>query len=109
MVAKSEWNNIEKVPLLKPTEQRNVNITWCICHIYMGKTEISLGKLKFRAIPFEKFSKEWAVIWGDVILIFSAYLDILCSGSFSNLVKFYSFMFMYKISTRVACVNCMTK
>ena len=71
----------------------------------MGKTEIPIGKLKFRAIPFEKLQKVWAVICGDVILTFLAYLDIHCSGSFSKHVKFYSFMFMYKISTRVVCGN----
>ena len=32
-------------------------------------------------------------------------LDILCSGLFSHHVKFYSFMFMYKISTPMVCVN----
>ena len=72
----------------------------------MGKTEIPIRKLKFRAIPFENLQKIWAVIWGDVILIFSAgSVDIMCSGSFSHHFKFYSFMFAYKISTREVCVN----
>ncbi|CAH3017394.1 unnamed protein product [Porites evermanni] len=35
----------------------------------------------------------------------SADLDILCGGLFSHQVKFYSFMFMQKISTQVVCVN----
>ena len=35
----------------------------------------------------------------------SADLDISCSGSFSHLVKFCSFTFMHKISTRVVCLN----
>ena len=35
----------------------------------------------------------WAVIWGDVIfLLFSADLDMLCSGSSSNNVKVICFM-----------------
>ena len=59
-----------------------------------------------RAIPFGKLQKIWAMIWGDadflIFLVCSADLDIPCSGAFSyNHVKFYSFMFMRKISTRV--------
>ena len=46
---------------------------------------ISLGKLQ----------KTWAVICGNAIFlifsVFSADLDILFSGSFSHLVKFYSY------------------
>ena len=42
-------------------------------------------------------------------LVCKADLDILCSGSFSNHVKFYSFVysfvFMKKIPTRVVCVT----
>ena len=40
-------------------------------------------------------------------LVRLADLNIPCNGSFSHLVKFnfYSFMFMHKISTRVVCVN----
>ena len=52
------------------------------------------------ATPFGK-----PVIWGDaiflVLLACSAELVILRSGSFSYQVKFYSFVFMHKISSRV--------
>ena len=37
--------------------------------------------------------------------LFSRILDVLCSASFSLQVKFYSLMFMHKISTRVVYVN----
>ena len=52
-------------------------------------------------------SKSWSIFWKSFIdlLVCSADLDILCSRSFSHHVKFYSFMFMHKISTRVVCVN----
>ena len=67
------------------------------------------GKSNSSAIPFGKHQKLWAVIWGDaVFLLFlacSADLDILCSGSFYHHVRFDSFIFMHKISTRVVCVN----
>ena len=39
------------------------------------------------------------------LLVCSADLDILCSRSFSQYLKFYSFKFIHKISTRVVCVN----
>ena len=41
-----------------------------------------------------------------LLLVSSVDLDILCSGSFSHHAKFYSFMFMHKISSRMVCVNC---
>ena len=49
----------------------------------------------FRAIPFGKLRKLWAVLCDDVIflllLVYSADLDIVCSESSSHHVKFYSF------------------
>ena len=58
---------------------------------------------------FGKLLKIWAVIWGDAIfllfLVCSAKLVFLCNASFSHQVKFYSFVFMHNISTRVVCVN----
>ena len=67
------------------------------------------GKSNGSAIPFGKHQKLWVVIWGDVVfLLFLACLadlDILCSGSFYHHVKFDSFIFMHKISSRVVCVN----
>ena len=38
-------------------------------------------------------------------LVCSDNLDRLCRESFSHHFKFYSFMFMYEIFTRVVCVN----
>ena len=49
------------------------------------------------------------VIRGDAIfllfLVCSAELVVLCNASFSHQVKFYSFVFMHNISTRVVCEN----
>ena len=60
--------------------------------ISMGKPEIPVENQMVHAIPFGKPQKIWALICGDVIFLFfsvcSADLDILCSGSFSTLVKF---------------------
>ena len=59
--------------------------------------------------PFGKLLKIWAVIRGNAIfllfLVCSAELAVLCNASFSHQVKFYSFVFMHNISTRVVCVN----
>ena len=44
----------------------------------------------------------------SIFLLFSACsadLDVLGSGFLSYHIKFFSFMFMHKISTRVVCVN----
>ena len=74
----------------------------------MGKPEIRLEDQMVRAIPLGKFQEIWAVIWGNAIflpfLVFSADVETLCSGFFSHHVKFYSFMFTRKISTRPVCV-----
>ena len=49
----------------------------------------------FRAIPFGKLQKLWAVFCDDVVfllfLVCSADLDIVCCESSSHHVKFYSF------------------
>ena len=59
--------------------------------------------------PFGKLLKIWVVIRGNAIfllfLVCSAELVVLCNASFSHQVKFYSFVFMHNISTRVVCVN----
>ena len=61
------------------------------------------------ATLFGKLLKIWVVIRGDAILLLfldcSAKLVVLCNASFSHQVKFYSFVFMQNISTRVVCVN----
>ena len=56
------------------------------------------------AIPFGKLRKTWALISGNAVFLLSD-LDILSSGPFSHHVKFYSFIFIHKISNRVVCVN----
>ena len=60
-------------------------------------------------VLFGKLFKIWAVIRGDAIfllfLVCSAELVVLCNASFSHQVKFYSFVFMHNISTRVVCEN----
>ena len=39
------------------------------------------------------------------LLVFSADLNIHCSRLFSHHFKFYSFVFMHRISTQVVCVS----
>ena len=62
-----------------------------------------------RAIPFWKLQKTWAVILGNAIFVLIFYAQMiwimLCGRLFSHFVKFSSFMFLHKISTRVVCVN----
>ena len=66
-------------------------------------------KFRLKIKWFGKLQKISAVICGCAIFLFfsvcSANLDVLCSGSFPQLVKFYSFKFVHKIPTRVVCVN----
>ena len=80
-----------------------------ILTIFSGKPEILVGKSMVRAVAFGNLQKMWAVISGDkiflVFLVCSAYMDLLCSLSFSHHVKFYSSMFLHMISTRMVCVN----
>ena len=78
---------------------------------YMGKPGWKmkwLAPFRFESV-YGKRQKLWAVICGDAIfqlfLVCSAVLDIRCSRTFFHLVKFYTFIFMHKISTRVVCVN----
>ena len=77
--------------------------------ISMGEPDIPVENQMVHAIPFGKPQKIWALICSDEIFLFfsvcSADLDILCSGSFSQLVKFYRCKFVHKISTRVVFVN----
>ena len=60
-------------------------------------------------VLFGKLLKIWVVIRGDAIFLLfldcSAELVVLCNASFSHQVKFYSFVLMDNISTRVVCVN----
>ena len=59
-----------------------------------------------RAISFWNLQKMWAVICRDTIFL----LVLVCSADLSRLfslwhVKFYSFMFVHRNSSRVVCVN----
>ena len=45
------------------------------------------------------------VNFSPALYYLNAWNRLHCSGSFSHHVKFYSFIFMHKISTRVICVN----
>ena len=73
--------------------------------ICTGKPDIPDGKSNYSRHSVWEASEIWAVIWGDsIFLLFfvcSADLEKLCTGSFSHHVKFYSFMYMHKISIQV--------
>ena len=72
--------------------------------IYMGKPEIP-GWRSNAFAPFglgRKLQKTWTVIWGDAISFSQfgwAFLDMLCNGSFSHHVKFYSFSLCTRFSS----------
>ena len=61
----------------------------------LGRVQKIIYRLWFVAMHF--FFK--------IFLGFSAHLDVTCSQPFSHHVKFYSFMFVNKIPTRLVCVN----
>ena len=78
----------------------------------MGNPELLVGKSIVRAIPFGALQKIWAVIC--VFFLFATFLLFLSvqliwiytvAGRSSHHGKFYSFMFLHKISTRAVCVN----
>ena len=77
--------------------------------VYLRKPEIPVGKSYGSRHSAWEASEE-AVFCDEVIfllfLVCSADLGIVWSGSSSHHVKFYSFVFMHRISTRVVCVNC---
>ena len=73
--------------------------------ICMEKPEILVGKPNGLCHSFLKASWSEAMKFFLLFSVCSADLDILCGGLFSHQVKFYSFMFMQKISTQVVCVN----
>ena len=66
--------------------------------IYKEKRKLQLEIQMVRTTLFGKLEKTWAVILGSAIFLLFGVL-------FSHHVKFYSFMFMCKISTWVVCVN----
>ena len=85
------------------------SIWYMVYHLH-GKTKNSGGKNQMaHAIQLGKRQKKWAAIWGDAIFLLflfcSVDLDILCGGFFYHHLKFNSWMFMHKISTRVGYVN----
>ena len=81
---------------------------WVIT-VYMEKLEILVGKSSgLLHSVWEALENIGCNLKRSIFLLFlvcSADLDILCSGLLSNHINFFSFMFMHKISTRVACVN----
>ena len=81
-------------------EFRKIAKSW---NVVEEKMEITVGIQMFRAFSFGKLQEIWAFIWGDasfqIFSVCSAHLDILCSGTFSHLVKCYSFNFMHNSST----------
>ena len=79
--------------------------------IYMEKMEIAVGKFKWFAHSLREISENMGLDfrrWNiSSFLVFLAYLDVLCNWSFSHFLKFYSFIFIHKISSPVVCVNAM--
>lgn len=80
--------------------------------IFMEKPEIPVRKVSGSRHLFGKLLKIWAVIWGNsIFLLFfvcSFEFIILCKGSFSHQVKFYSFVFILcaqDFYPRMACAN----
>ena len=57
----------------------------------------SIKTVAKETIPLGKLQKTWAVILGNAL--------VLCGGLFSHHIKFYSFMFLHKISIGVVCFN----
>ena len=77
--------------------------------IYMEKLEILVGKSSgLLCSVWEALENMGCNLKRSIfllILVCSANLDILCSGLLSHHVKYFSFMFMHKISTQEVCVN----
>ena len=100
-------------------------VCFVVCKLFMGNWEGTKfrknintkgtshvhGKhWKFKWFPPFRFRKYG--LWFEAIdaiflqfLVCEADLDILRNGLLSQHVKFYNFMFMHKISTRVVCLN----
>ena len=128
VLSRFTWQNLANSLHEKQKVFSTRRVTWGTYHLH-GKTGISGWKIKWLAPSVWDTSENmacnlrgwhfWIIIWGRwavsqrriMILIFLLFLvssddlDILCSGSFSYDAKFYSFMFMQKISTPVVCVN----
>ena len=79
--------------------------------ICRGNPEIQVGKSNVLHLFFWEASEnmDCDLRGGNFCTLFSLFCCfgyfIHCSGSFSHHVKFYSFIFIHKISTRVICVN----
>ena len=77
--------------------------------IYMGNREISVGKSNGSRHSVWEASENMGCDLRrasfPLLLVCLIDLDLFCSGSYSHVVKFYRFMVVHKISTRVVCVN----
>ena len=75
----------------------------------MGKPEIPVGKSNgsrhsvWKAL--EKMGSDMRRASFQLLLVCLIDLNLFWRGSYSHLVKFYRFMLVHKISTRVVCVN----
>ena len=77
--------------------------------IYMGNREIPVGKSNGSRHSVWEASENMGCDLRrasfPLLLVCLIDLDLFCSGSYSHVVKFYRFMVVHKISTRVVCVN----
>ena len=92
---------------MRPRDE--VVLTHGACN-YMGDPKILVGKSNSSRHSICGASKNMVCDlrrsnFPLIFLVCSADLDMHFSRSFSHYVKFYSFIFMKKISTLVACVN----
>ena len=75
----------------------------------MGKPEIPVGKSNGSRHSvwkvLEKMGSDLRRASFQLLLVCLIDLNLFCRGSYSHLVKFYRFMLVHKISTRVVCVN----
>ena len=100
------------------TSQKSRIIQWKSSERLLGYLQFTWKK---RKLPLENSNGSRHSLWEisenmgldfrrwniSSFLVFLAYLDVLCNWSFSHYLKFYSFIFIHKISTPVVCVNAM--
>ena len=87
----------------------NDEIPLGILTFYMGKPEIPVGKSNGSRHSvwkvLEKMGSDLRRASFQLLLVCLIDMNLFCRGSYSYLVKFYRFMLVHKISTRVVCVN----
>ena len=78
-------------------------------YLYMGKPEIPVGKSNGSRHSvwkvLEKMGSDLRRTSFQLLLVCLIDMNLFCRGSYSYLVKFYRFMLVHKISTRVVCVQ----